>query len=369
MMSESKKLVMLVDDNIANLMVGKEALSDIYSVLTVPSAKKMFELLERYTPEIILLDVDMPEMDGYETIKILKENSQTKEIPVIFLTAMNDNDSELKGLSLGAIDYIAKPFCKPLLRKRVEVHILVESQKRILKDYNNNLQGMVKEKTQTILKLQNKVLRAMSELVEGRDASTGNHIERTQQCLDVLLSAILASDEYKEETKDWDIELLLQSSQLHDIGKIAIHDNILKKPSKLTTEEFDEMKKHVEYGVNFIEKIEEDDEKDSQFLQYAKIFANFHHERWDGSGYPNKLSGKDIPLLGRLMAIVDVYEALTSERCYKSALDHNTAVDIILEGKGTCFDPDLIGIFEKCAEQLQKYAPAKKQSQEANCQL
>jgi len=350
-MGNARELVMLVDDSLANLMVGKEALTDTYRVITVPSAPKMFELLARYTPELILLDVDMPEMNGYEAIKVLKNSSTTKDIPVIFLTGMSDSASELQGLDLGAIDYIIKPFSAPLLRKRIETHLMVEKQRKELQDYNENLQIMVAEKTQTILKLQNKVLQAMAELVEGRDTFTGNHIERTQTCLKVLLSGMLETGVYQEETKEWDIGLLLQSSQLHDVGKIAIHDNILKKPGKLTAEEFEEMKKHVIYGVSFIEKLEEDEE-DSLFLQYAKIFAHYHHERWDGSGYPSNLSGTDIPLLGRLMAIVDVYEALISERCYKPAFDHQTAVNIILKGRGTDFDPILTDLFEKCSEEL-----------------
>jgi len=350
-MGDARELVMLVDDSLANLMVGKEALSHAYSVMTVPSASKMFELLTRYSPELILLDINMPEMSGYEAIKILKDNSNTKDIPVIFLTGMSDSASELMGLDLGAIDYIIKPFSAPLLKRRVETHIMVERQRKKLQDYNENLQKMVSEKTQTILKLQNTVLRAMAKLVEGRDAFTGNHVERTEVFLRVLLSAMTETGVYREETSEWDISLLLQSSQLHDVGKIAIHDNILKKPGKLTEEEFEEMKKHVLYGVNFIEKLEENEE-DSLYLKYAKIFAHYHHERWDGSGYPGGLSGTDIPLLGRLMAIIDVYEALISERCYKPAFDHQTALNIILQGRGTCFDPVLTDLFEQCSEKL-----------------
>jgi putative two-component system response regulator len=350
-MSNARELVMVVDDSLANLMISKETLSDTYSVITVPSASKMFELLARYTPNLILLDVDMPEINGYEAIKTLKNDSKMKSIPVIFLTAMNDPDSEFQGLNLGAVDYIKKPFSAPLLKKRIEVHLLIETQKIKLCEYNENLQKMVADKTQTIFKLQNKVLKAMAELVEGRDTFTGNHIERTQVCLGVLLSNMFATGIYKEETKGWDIELLLQSSLLHDVGKIAIHDNILKKPGKLTEKEFDEMKKHVMYGVHFIEKLEEDEE-DNLFLRYAKTFIKYHHERWDGSGYPDKLAGLDIPLLGRLMAIVDVYEALISERCYKSAIDHNTAVSVILQGRGTDFDPVLVELFSQCSGQL-----------------
>ena len=350
-MSNTRELVMLVDDNLANLAVGKEALSDAYSVLTVPSASKMFELLARYTPKLILLDIDMPETTGYEAIRILKNHPDMKNIPVVFLTGMSDADSELQGLNLGAIDYISKPFSAPLLKKRVEIHILLETQKKALRDYNENLQQMVAEKTQTILKLQNKVLQAMAELVEGRDTFTGNHIERTQRCLRVLISAMTKAGVYGEQTTGWDIGLLLQSSQLHDVGKIAISDSILKKPGRLTTEEFEEMKEHVRHGVNFIKKLEEDEE-DSLFLQYARVFAGYHHEKWNGSGYPNNLAGTDIPLLGRLMTIADVYEALISERCYKPAFDHQTSVNIVLRGSGTDFDPVLIDLFKQCSEQL-----------------
>jgi putative two-component system response regulator len=273
----ARGLIMVVDDDLGNLVVSKEALSGTHSVITVPSASKMFELLKDYTPSMILLDINMPGMDGYEAIKILKTNQKLKNIPVIFLTAMNDSDNEIQGLDLGAIDYISKPFSVPLLRKRVEVQILLETQRQALLEYNGNLQKMVAEKTQTIFKLQNKVLQAMAELVEGRDALTGNHIERTQACLGVLLSSMAETGIYQEQTKEWNIELLLQSSLLHDVGKISIHDSILKKPGKLTKEDFEEMKKHVIYGVNFIEKLAKDEE-DSMFLQYAIIFVNYHHE-------------------------------------------------------------------------------------------
>jgi putative two-component system response regulator len=320
-------------------------------VLTVPSAPKMFEMLGKYSPALILLDVDMPDMNGYNAIKILKDRPDTRDIPVVFLTAMNDDNSELRGLTLGAVDYIAKPFSASLLKKRVELHLLLESQKKALQDYNNNLQEMVVRKTRTVLKLQNKVLRAMAEMVEGRDTATGNHIERTQQCLRVLLSAVMENGFYQDQTAEWDTELLLQSSQLHDVGKIAIRDSILKKPGKLTDEEFREMKNHVDFGVSFIERLEED-EDDSLFLRHAKIFAKYHHEKWDGSGYPNGISGTKIPLLGRLMAIVDVYEALTSVRPYKKAFDHESSVEIIRQGKGTHFDPMLVELFESCSEQL-----------------
>ncbi|GHV56958.1 two-component system response regulator [Synergistales bacterium] len=343
-MDAERKLIMMVDDNLANLKVGKIALTDTYKVLTATSAEKMFELLERYSPEMILLDIEMPDMNGYEAIKLLKERPETADMPVIFLTAKSDGESESEGLSLGAIDYISKPFSPPLLRKRIEVHLLVESQKRELQNFSDNLREMVKEKTRAAIYLQNKIIKTVAELVECRGDITGGHIERTQHCLDILLRTMIEHNIYPEQSAAWDIDTLLQSSQLHDVGKISISDLILQKPGRLTDEEFAAMKKHVEFGVDIIEKIEAGD-NDSDFLSYAKIFIAYHHEKWDGSGYPYGLAGEGIPLLGRLMAVADVYDALTSERPYKNAFPHEEAVKIIEEGRGVHFDPALIDLF------------------------
>ena len=359
-MENERKLVLLVDDNPVNLKTGKNVLAEKYAIATAPSADKMFSLLEKNHPAMILLDVDMPEMNGYEAIKILKSNQKTKEIPVIFLTARAESDDELAGLSLGAIDYITKPFQPPLLLKRIEVHLLVEAQRKTLevqaaelKNYNDNLQEMVKEKTQNVLDLQDALLKTIAELVECRDDITGGHIERTQRGIKILLDEIEESGLYREETKDWNADLLLQSSQLHDVGKISIGDNILKKPGKLDDEEFEEMKKHAGFGEKIIERIEALAKK-SEFLKYAKIFAASHHERWDGSGYPYGLKENEIPLLGRIMAIADVYDALTSVRPYKNAFNHEDAVTIITEGSGTQFDPILVGVFARTAEHFKQ---------------
>jgi len=362
-MENEKPLVLLIDDNPANLRIGKNVLSEKFAVATAPSAEKMFSLLENNNPAMILLDVDMPEMDGYEAIKILKSKPQTRDIPVIFLTARTESDDELTGLSLGAIDYIIKPFQPPLLLKRIEVHLLVEAQKNKLeqqaaelKNFNDNLQKMVEEKTENVIDLQNALLKTMAELVECRDDITGGHIERTQKGIKILLDAIQKSGLYSDETKDWDVNLLLQSSQLHDVGKIGIDDSILKKPGKLTDEEFEAMKKHAAFGEQIIQKIESLT-KENDFLKYAKIFAASHHEKWDGNGYPYRLKGTDIPLLGRIMSIADVYDALTSARPYKKAFPHEEAVRIIVESSGKQFDPALIEIFLRTADQFRNINP------------
>ncbi|MCL2600535.1 MAG: response regulator, partial [Treponema sp.] len=312
-MAGDKELIILVDDSPTNLKLGKKLLSEKYHVATAPSAKKMFELLEGNLPSMILLDINMPEMNGYEAIEILKANPATSDILVIFLTAMTGSDDELLGLSLGAVDYIIKPFQPPLLLKRIEIHLLMKAQRKELCYFNDNLQKMVEEKTRGILEIQNALLTTMGELVEYRDDITGKHIERTQQGVKVLLEELKRSGTYLDEIKDWDVHLLLQSCQLHDVGKIAIDDKILKKPGKLSEDEFADMKRHTHVGRQIIEKVEAMTHE-SEFLKYAKIFATSHHERWDGTGYPHGLKGDEIPLLGRIMAVADVYDALTSAR-------------------------------------------------------
>ena len=344
--------IMLVDDSAANLLTGKAALSEGYKVLTAGSAAIMLDALEWSKPALILLDVDMPEMSGFEAIGILKARPETRDIPVVFLTAMDDSASELKGLELGAVDYIAKPFSPPLLRKRVELHLLLEEQKHELQNYNDNLQGMVEEKTRTILKLQNKLLEAMADMVEGRDGITGGHIAKTRRYMRILIACVIDAGIWQTEAAQWDVELLCQSCQLHDIGKIAINDSILKKSGSLTAEEFFVMQKHVAFGIRFLEKLEDGDEANSDFLRYAKIFVKYHHERWDGAGYPAGLAGEDIPLLGRLMALVDVYDALTSDRPYKKAFSHEEALQIMLDGGGKHFDPALVSLFAQVVGQF-----------------
>jgi putative two-component system response regulator len=359
-MEEQRALVFTADDNPANLRIIKNILSEKYSTATAPSAKKLFDLLEGNSPDIILLDVDMPEMDGYEAIKILKSNPETNDIPVIFLTGRTESDDELKGLSLGAIDYITKPIQPLLLLKRIEVHLLVEEQRKILenqaaelRNFNNNLQKMVDDKTRDMLELQNAVLRTMSELVDYRDDITGKHSERTKRGITIMLEEIQRRGLYPEESKDWDIGMLAQCCQLHDIGKIFINDSILLKPGKLTEEEFENMKTHTHIGEQIVAKVELL-AKGNEFLTYAKIFAANHHEWWDGSGYPHGLKGENIPLLGRVMAIADVYDSLVSVRPYKNVFTHEEAVNMILDGNGTQFDPSLIKIFIVVAEQFRE---------------
>ncbi|MDR2479791.1 MAG: response regulator [Treponema sp.] len=346
-----RKIIFLVDDNATNLAAGKEMLKEAYKVYPVPSAEIMFDLLENVYPDMVLLDINMPGMNGYDAIKKLKGNPKWQDIPVIFLTAMTDEDSELDGLTLGAIDYVSKPFSAPLLLKRIENHLLTETQKRQLKDLNENLEALVRQKELRVIHLQNAVLQTVADLVEFRDDVTGGHVARTQNYMKLLVDRMVERGIYAEEISGWDLEYLLLSAQLHDVGKIAISDLVLNKPDKLTPEEFEIMKTHVEIGVRAIKKIEENAEEHS-FLKHARLIAGGHHEKWDGSGYPAGLKGTDIPLEGRIMAIADVYDALISKRPYKRPLGTDEAQKIIEEGSGTHFDPLLITVFSEVAGQF-----------------
>ncbi len=350
-MHKEYKTIFLVDDSVTNLTIGKNALIDRYNVFTIPSGQKLLQMLEKIMPDLILLDVEMPEMNGYDVIRKLKSMPDVCDIPVVFLTAKTDTQSELEGFYLGAIDYITKPFSPPLLLKRIEVHLLVEQQKKELKNYNENLMLMVEEKTRTIVKLKNAILNTVAELVECRDDVTGFHIERVQSFLKILLDKLIEQKVYTDTVSQWDLEVFLNSAQLHDVGKIKIKDEILQKPGKLTEEEFEQMKMHTVFGEQIIDSISKNASEDA-FLTQARILAGTHHEKWNGTGYPRGLSGDDIPLQGRLMAIVDVYDALTSERSYKKAFSHESAVQIILKEQGKHFDPVLIDIFKMVVQEF-----------------
>ena len=349
----NKKKIMIVDDNITNLTIAKNALERLYSVIPVASGKKALEFLTKTVPSLILLDIEMPEMDGFETMRQIKSAPETREIPVIFLTAKDDNESELEGLKLGAVDYITKPFSIPLLLQRIELHIALVTQKQELANYNMNLANMVNEQTEIIAELQHAIIHTLAELVECRDGTTGGHIVRTKKYFEILLQALKKGSAYTEEIIDWDFERLAESAQLHDIGKVAVSDDILRKQDKLTKEEFEEIKNHPFVGENAIKSAMQMTQA-KEFLSNAAVIAVSHHERWDGTGYPNGLANEAIPLSGRIMAIADVYDALVSQRPYKPAYSHDDAVRIIAADAGTHFDPKLVDVFLQVNERFRE---------------
>jgi putative two-component system response regulator len=320
------KTIFIVDDNLTNIGSAKDALEGLYRTFAMQSAEKMFAMLKKIHPDLILLDIAMPVMSGFEAIKLLKSEPLYSDIPVIFLTGTNDPQVEVKGLDLGAVDFILKPFAIPTLRRRIKLQLSTDE--------------LIKEAKHELRHMQNAMLGVIADLVENRDSTTGAHIERTQIYLGILMQQLKESGVYSDKVSKWDLELLLPSAQLHDIGKIAIPDAILNKPGKLTDDEFEIMKSHARRGEEIIDEIMEHTNDDG-FLEYAKVFVGYHHERWDGKGYPYGLSGEDIPLRGRIMAIADVYDALTSERPYKKAFTHEQAVEIIMFDAGKHFDPIL----------------------------
>jgi putative two-component system response regulator len=335
------KTVFIVDDIEANLMIAKNALEGKYEVYAVSSAEKMLELVRVLTPNLILLDVDMPGMDGFEAMAALKADERLRTIPVIFLTAMNDEESEIRGFEMGALDFVTKPFSPHILLRRIETHLEIDK--------------LIKEGQRALRMLHNATISVTVDMVESRDQVTGGHIERTQAYLELLINELKRTGNYIEEMADWDLSILLPSAQLHDLGKIVISDMVLNKPGKLTEEEFEMIKRHVAEGERIIERIIEKTTDDG-FLRHAKLFAGFHHEKWNGTGYPRKLTGTDIPLEGRIMAIADVYDALVSERPYKQPFSHEEAVEIIKNERGTHFDPVLVDAFLNVADEFHRVA-------------
>jgi len=339
-----QKTIFVVDDSAINLITAKNALKDYYRVMTMLSAAKMFELLEKRVPDLILLDIEMPDMDGFEALHKLKTNGIHADIPVIFLTSMTDDDVEVRGFQIGAVDFINKPFSVPVLINRIKTHLDIDE---LIRERTAQLQQKTDELHKSAAQLEtlkNGIVSVLAGMVESRDKVTGDHIGRTSVYMWLLINEMIESGVHSDELLEMDVDLLVSSASLHDVGKIAISDVILNKPGKLTYDEFEIMKTHCEKGEYVIDQISAlTDNVD--FLYYAKIFIGSHHERWDGTGYPRGLSKTDIPFLGQIMSIVDVYDALTSERPYKKALDADKAVSIIMEGAGTQFDPQIAEVF------------------------
>jgi len=322
--------IFVVDDGDVNLTKAKQALEGSYRIYTLPSAKKMFTLLDKVVPDLILLDIQMPEMDGFAALEQLARDQRTAMIPVIFLTASTNADTEVRGFEMGVMDFITKPFSPPVLLRRIESHLRIDD--------------IIRRRTGRLERLKNGIVSVLADIVECRDESTGGHIERTSRCIRVLIEAMMENGVYADEMPSWDIDSIVASARLHDVGKIAISDTILNKPGKFTPEEFAIIKTHVKEGEQIIDKIAAKT-GDEEFLHNARDFVSYHHERWDGSGYPYRLSGTDIPLFGRIMAIVDVYDALVSERPYKKPLSFEAAINITMQESGKHFDPKIAEVF------------------------
>ncbi|MDQ5916782.1 MAG: cyclic di-GMP phosphodiesterase [Pseudomonadota bacterium] len=338
--------ILIVDDTPENLAVLSEVLQPTWRVRAANSGRRALQIAGGETPpDLILLDVMMPEMDGYEVIAQLKSNPLTADIPVIFATAMDATEDEERGLDHGAVDYITKPLRPAIVRARVRTHLELRRAKAHLKNENIYLEAEVARRMRQNQIIQEVSIHALARLAETRDPETGNHLRRTQGYVRTLAEALREHPRFAEYLQQHTVDLLVRSAPLHDIGKVGIPDHVLLKPGKLTSDEWAIMQTHSRLGHDAIELAEQDAEETVEFLAIAKEIAHYHHEKWDGSGYPNGLAGDAIPIAARLMALADVFDALICRRVYKPPMPIEQARSIIVEGRGLHFDPDIVDAF------------------------
>ncbi len=356
-MLNGKQTLLIVDDTPDNISLMCMLLENDYHLKVANCGERALSIAASATPpDLILLDIQMPEMDGYEVCRRLKANPATRDIPVIFITAKSSVEDEQKGLELGAEDYITKPISPPILLGRVRNHLALKASADFLRDKTDYLGREVEKRTRELAAIQSVTIHAMASLAETRDVDTGNHIRRTQHYVKVLAQKLRHHPRFFATLTDEYIETLFMSAPLHDIGKVGIPDRILLKPGRYEPHEFEIMKMHTRLGRDAIQSAEDMLGTRVEFLSVAKEIAYGHQEKWDGSGYPEGLVGDEIPVSARLMAVADVYDALISRRVYKAAMSHEKAASIIVEGKGKHFDPDMVDAFVELQNEFRAIA-------------
>lgn len=353
------RTLLVVDDTPENLSVLGEILMPHYRVRAASSGERaLLVAASEPRPELILLDIMMPGLDGYQVLSRLRENDATRDIPVVFVTALDAEEDEAKGLALGAADYITKPLRPPIVLARVRTQLELKDARDRMRDQNAWLESEVARRMAENQRIQDVAMRVLASVAEVRDMETGAHILRTQNYVRVLAQTLARNPAYSDVLTPEIIELYSKSAALHDLGKVGIPDAILLKPGKLDPEEWEVMKTHAKLGADAIwQAIRSEPEGEGlEFLHVAMEIAHYHHEKWDGSGYPEGLSGTDIPLSARLMAVADVYDALICPRVYKAAMPEEEAIRIIVEGRGSHFDPALVDAFLACEQEFRAIA-------------
>ena len=347
----AKDLILIVDDDEINRMILADILSNDYDVIEAANGSETLDILfnQCIIPTAILLDIIMPGIDGFEVLEQIKSHYETDRIPVLFITGADADTNESRGLKSGASDYVPKPFNPDVVKTRLDNHIN-------LTRYQHELESLVEEKTYELTRTYEQTLEVLATVVEYRSLESGVHIKRTSSLSEIVVNKLLSDPKYREyctrERLSPDkANSIIRATSLHDIGKIGISDTILLKPGRLTDEEFEIMKTHTILGSQIIDNILETLGDNGGYMMYCREICHYHHERWDGKGYPTGLAGFDIPFSARLLSIVDVYDALVNERCYKPAFSHEEAMKIIIEGQGTQFDPVLAGVFEAAGEE------------------
>lgn len=334
--------ILIVDDSKTSLAAAKNVLSDLFKVTAVTSGSQALKFLQNNTCDLILLDINMPDMDGFDVMERIRGNPERKDIPIIFLTADNDPKTESLCLEKGAMDFITKPFV---------VNVMISRICRILEleDLRKGLAVRIEEQTRHIRYIQTMTVMGMAAMVESRDLSTGGHIKRSSMVVEVFAARLNSENDFLSKHL---LEDVIRAAPMHDLGKIAVEDRVLRKQGKFTPEEYNEMKKHSAEGARIVKQILDGVEA-PRFVTVAENVAHYHHEKWNGSGYPEGLAGEAIPVEARIMALADVFDALVSKRCYKDAYSFDEAFSIIEESIGTHFDPTLGRIFLLCRPELE----------------
>ena len=348
-----KDTILIVDDVETNRAILEEILKDKYNTECAENGMTAVSLMLSGTvrPSIVLLDIMMPEMDGYEVLETMKKNPLTEHIPVIFITAADAELNETKGLEMGAVDYIPKPFNPEIVKARVKTHLR-------LYHYSSRLEAMVQAKVAELIRSKEKMLETMANIIEYRNLESGSHVKRTKELTRILAEYLCKNPSPGYHVQENDVAVMAMAAPLHDVGKISIPDNVLLKPGKLTPEEFETMKTHTSLGGAMIKMMiydnNSEDEDEDKYLECCHDIALSHHERWDGKGYPNGNTGASIPLPARILSLVDVYDALVSERVYKAAMTHEQAIEIISEGAGTQFDARIVEAFLSVSDRFKE---------------